>query len=106
MMPSDIRWYFYPTEKVSDGSGSGGSAEGGSTEEGSAEGGSAEEGSAEGGSTESMGKEISEGEFSNDRRTLTLSSLEYGDEGIYTVVVENLAGEDYTQMCLDVQGEW
>ena len=106
MVSSDIHWYFYPTEKVSDGSGSGGSAEGGSAEGGSAEGGSAEGGSAEGGSAEIMGKEILVGEFSNDRRTLTLSSLEYEDEGIYTVVVENLAGEDYTRICLDVQGEW
>ena len=115
MVPSGIRWYFYPTEKVYDRYGSEESSaeediteedstEEDSTEEDSTEEGSGEEGSAEEGSAE-FGQEILEGEFSADRRTLTFSSLEYSNEGIYTVVVENLAGFDYTRIWLDVQGE-
>ena len=45
---------------------------------------------------EDMGVEIVEGEgitFSEDRRTLTISSLSYGNERLYTVRVMNVFGD-------------
>ena len=56
-------------------------------------------------SSDDIGQEILEGEFSDNRRNLTLSLSNYTYEGVYTVRVENLAGNASTQICLNVQGE-
>ena len=51
------------------------------------------------------GQAIFEENFTTDRRNLTLLRFDYADEGVYTVRVENLAGNASTQICLDVQGK-
>ena len=56
-------------------------------------------------SSDDIGQEILEGEFSDNRRNLTLPLSDYTYEGVYTVRVENLAGNASTQICLDVQGD-
>ena len=56
-------------------------------------------------SSADIGQEIFEGDFTPNRRNLTLPLFDYAYEGVYTVRVENLAGNASTQICLDVQGK-
>ena len=53
--------------------------------------------------------EIEEGtpriSFSEDGLSLTISELQYVDEGVYTVTVENKAGADTAMAAIFVQGE-
>ena len=94
MVPSDITWFFRPDPLDSSGIGSGLSGSGLS---GSG-------GVIDSDDTGDMGSEMTDIEFSEDRLSLTFSELQYSNEGIYTVMVQNLAGTSYAQIRLDVQG--
>ena len=43
--------------------------------------------------------------LTDDRRTLTIQTLEFTDEGSYTVVVSNVVGSVVSTIQVDVQGE-
>lgn len=85
VQPDMVHWYFYPMEKVCS------SSNGSDTVDEC--------------SSEVIGQEILEGDFTTNKRNLTLPLSNYASEGVYTVRVENLAGNASTQICLDVQGE-
>lgn len=43
-------------------------------------------------------------EFSNDRKSLTITELTHSHEGLYTVVVSNEAGSDTGDIVLQIEG--